>query len=265
MSQAFVDRHPNPDEIEKLRLLLSTYQDGSGMLSMNTVTLPGWRDFERSVALAFNGTAQESKFIFDVLLQHPANHTVYYGLSCKMRKELRKLNLKHRASMELSNSSGKFWQHLARYDINQANYLDRPTEVGMALIELVNSWHYESHIEGRLIDLKHSFYLVLSWDQSSGWYQLHQFPLQLPNPQSLVWSNPQAKDKPSRRIIGKDENGVVLEWYGESGGQLKYYPLVDQAIWVSEPFKLEPLPELIQNIVLDKAARYFPNLWAKIQ
>ena len=30
-------------------------------------TLPGWRDFERSVALAFGGQAQESKAIFDVL------------------------------------------------------------------------------------------------------------------------------------------------------------------------------------------------------
>jgi hypothetical protein len=49
---------------------------------------PGWRDFERSVAAAFNGRAQESKAIFDVLLPDPLRKGIYFGLSCKMRDEL---------------------------------------------------------------------------------------------------------------------------------------------------------------------------------
>jgi hypothetical protein len=71
MSLVFVDREPTPAEIEKFRLVFSTYQDGSGMdvpktvrpwmKGNNVVTLPGWRDFERTVALIFNGIALESK------------------------------------------------------------------------------------------------------------------------------------------------------------------------------------------------------------
>src|SRR5690348_17258987 len=59
---------PTPPQIEKLRLILSTYQDGTGMLISNGRNLPGWRDFERAVAIAFNGKAQESKHVFDVIV-----------------------------------------------------------------------------------------------------------------------------------------------------------------------------------------------------
>ncbi len=46
-----------------MRLILSTYQDGTGMLKnkknpMKVKTLPGWRDFERAVAIAFDGEAE---------------------------------------------------------------------------------------------------------------------------------------------------------------------------------------------------------------
>ena len=55
---AFVQRHPTAGELERLRLILSTYQDGSGMLVLKDgTTIPGWRDFERAVAIAFGGQA----------------------------------------------------------------------------------------------------------------------------------------------------------------------------------------------------------------
>ena len=69
MQYTFTGTPPTPGQIEKLRLILSTYQDGTGQLIYEPHTsLPGWRDFERSVALAFEGIAQESKAIFDVLV-----------------------------------------------------------------------------------------------------------------------------------------------------------------------------------------------------
>src|SRR5579859_6855404 len=72
MSLIFIDREPTPREFEKFRLLLSTFQDGSGMLAIRGgKTLPGWRDFERAVAAAFEGENQENKFIFDVLISDP--------------------------------------------------------------------------------------------------------------------------------------------------------------------------------------------------
>lgn len=59
-------------DLAKLRLVLSTYQDGTGMLAAsNGRTLPGWRDFERAVAGVFAGESQESKYVFDVVLSNP--------------------------------------------------------------------------------------------------------------------------------------------------------------------------------------------------
>ena len=66
-------RPPTPQEFEKFRLILSTYQDGTGMLAAASGrTLPGWRDFERAIALTFNGAASENKDIFDVRLPDPS-------------------------------------------------------------------------------------------------------------------------------------------------------------------------------------------------
>ena len=115
MPLAFVHRPPMPQEVEKLRLILSTYQDGTGMSQDKKNkgrTLPGWRDFERAVALAFGGIAPENKAVFDVLLSGPERPGVTYGLSCKMRGELDRLDRDGRVTIELSNSAKKFWAYL---------------------------------------------------------------------------------------------------------------------------------------------------------
>jgi hypothetical protein len=62
--------------------------------------------------------------------------------------------------------------------------------------------------------------------------------------------------------MGLDEsNAVIMEWYGFSGGQLKYYPQIELAKWRSERFFLEPLPESNRNVILEKAAAYYPDAW----
>ena len=257
-------RTPTPSEVEKLRLILSTYQDGTGMWAQKDgSTLPGWRDFERAVALAFGGEAQESKAIFDVLL--PTNKPrVKYGLSCKMRGELNRIGRDGRVTLELSNSAGKFWDYLRTKGIHQRNYKKYPIEVGVALIELVEQWHQEVSVEqGGNVGLTGSSYLALSWNKA-GWYQLHQFPLRFPNPQRLKWYFPASTKKgnrtTARRLNGDDSSGTLFEWYGESGGQLKYYPLAKTAIWSSERFRLEPLRN-VEHGILAKVAAYFPDLW----
>ncbi len=269
MTIAFIHREPSANEIEKLRLLLSTYQDGSGMLALkNGLTLPGWRDFERAVALAFNGEAQENKAIFDVLLTDPNQLEAKSGLSCKMRGELNRVIKKDgRVTIELSNSAGKFWDYLKTKEIHQANYKDKPSEVGGALLELVEQWYEQvSFTTGGNINLNKSFYLTLSWNRN-GLYQLHQFPINLPDPKSLKWYFPSVNRKGveglARRLKGDDEDGTLFEWYDESGGQLKYYPFGNKAVWASEVFHLEPLPNTEYGI-LAKAAAYFPQKWTEI-
>lgn len=252
-------------EVERLRLILSTYQDGTGMLQSDKgMTLPGWRDFERAVALSFNGEAQESKGIFDVLLSSEDSATIRYGLSCKMRRELNKIERTGRVSFELSNSAGQFWTYLRTKGIDQSNYRDRPVEVGIALVEVVESWHQAVSLgHGGFIDLTKSSYLVLSWN-SARYYQLHQFLLTMPDPHNLNWHFPTKKDGGiGRRIAGSDDSGIVFEWYGESGGQLKYYPLASKAVWTSMKFQLEPLGDMEYGI-LNKAAAYFPGKWAAV-
>lgn len=265
-SVPFAERHPSEGEIERLRLILSTYQDGTGMLAhAGGATLPGWRDFERSVSLAFGGVASENKDIFDVRLPDPQRQGVFFGISCKMRRELGRLDRYGRVTIELSNSAGKFWDYLNTKYIDQSNYRSHSADVGKALVELVSQWHQDSSLEeGGDVDLSKSCYLTLSWS-NAGWYQLHRFPLALPEPGSLKWAFPSYTRKgiqyAGRHLRGTDSSGVIFEWYGESGGQLKYYPLVENATWESGRFRLEPIPAGQEHGILHKARIYFLGKW----
>lgn len=264
---AFIDRPPTEKEAERIRLLLSTYQDGTGMNAIKGGgTLPGWRDFERSVAFALGGTASESKQLFDVVLdRHSGPDTPRYGLSCKMRSELNRIDRDGRVTVEVSNSLGKFWDHLHIKGITQATYRGEPREVGESIVELVHSWEAAEGLV-RNIDVTRSCYLVLSWNRS-GLYQLHQFPLRLFDPKEITWHFPEVVRGgvrgDARRLIGADASGTLIEWYGESGGQLKYYPFEKDATWRSERFRLEPLPDAIHGVI-HKAAAYYPRLWARV-
>ena len=265
----FAERPPTETEIERLRLILSTYQDGTGMLASDGgATLPGWRDFERSVSLSFNGVPSENKDIFDIRLLDPEREGIFWGISCKMRRELRRLDRDGRVTIELSNSAGKFWDHLNTLGIDQSNYRSRPADVGRALIVLVSQWHQEASLEqGGNVDLSKSRYLTLLWNKD-GWYQLHKFPIELPDPSSLKWEFPTYTRKKiqytGRHLRGTDSKGIVFEWYGESGGQLKYYPLGKDALWASNRFRLEPIPFGLDHGVLNKARTYFPIQWQRL-
>ena len=265
----FAERPPSGEEIERLRLILSTYQDGTGMLASGVATLPGWRDFERAVALAFGGVASENKDIFDVRLPDSERAGVFFGVSCKMRRELHRIDRDGRVTIELSNSAGKFWDYLNTKHIDQSNYREYPADVGKALIELVFQWHQDSSLEqGGNVDLSKSCYLILSWNRG-GWYQLHQFTITLPEPARLEWGFPTLATKEgalrvARHLRGTDSDGTIFEWYGESGGQLKYYPLAESAIWESGRFRLEPIPAGQEHGVLHKARTYFPAQWRNL-
>ncbi len=265
-----VDRPPSINEVERFRLIFSTYQDGTGMLASDGgKTIPGWRDFERSIAVALGGICSESKDVFDVRLPAPGRNEVYYGISCKMRRELSSTDRHGRVTIELSNSARKFWNHLRTKGIDQGNYKQYAPAVGRALIELVSEWHHLASVdhEGN-VDLSKSCYLTLSWNKE-GWYQLHQFPLSLPDASQLQWMFPtytkEGESSVGNHLKGSDTTGGLFEWYGESGGQLKYYPLVADAIWQSHRFKLEPLPPNLKHGVLHKVETYFPTQWLAVQ
>jgi hypothetical protein len=260
MDKNFSGKILDSQAVERIRLILSTYQDGTGMLESGEATIPGWRDFERATAIALRGIAQESKAIYDVKV--PLGDGTFFGVSCKMRKELRKVRNQGRASLEISNSSKKFWSALNKNGITVDNYKSvDPATVGKILCELIEKWHEEvSAINGGDIHLSQSFFLSLSWDQKDKKYQLHQFNTALPKPESLSWSFPTNKGQPGKRVSAALDNEVVIEWYGESGGQFKYYPKISEMLWGSAEFSLEPLPDGAYGII-NKAAAYFPSKW----
>ena len=87
MSVPYVTRPPTHHEAERLRLVLSAFRDGSGMIqTTNDGTLPGWRDFERTFAAILGGLAPESKGIFDVTVQSTSRASVDYGISVKSKQ-----------------------------------------------------------------------------------------------------------------------------------------------------------------------------------
>ena len=260
MTLPFVDRKPTKQELEKLRLILSTYQDGTGQLAAGTKTLPGWRDFERAVAITFQGTAVESKAVFDVLLPVPNQPDTFSGISCKMRGVLSDMLKKRRLTIELSNAAKDFWSAIRTYDLNQQTYKEAPHLAGEAILNLVDIWKENaSHLGNGNVDLSKSYYLVLTWDKRTERYHLSQLPLKLPEAETLYWT------VEGSRLIGiiRDDSRVLFEWYGDSGGQLKYYPLLEDCLWTSPIFGLEPLPPMAHMYegITRKAANYFPDSW----
>lgn len=255
----FVHRPPTQKEFEKFRLILSTYQDGTGMLAADgNSTLPGWRDFERSFALAINGIAAEDKGIYDVHIPDPNRKDVYFGASCKMRGTLRQARAKGIVTIEVSNAAGEFWDALKDAGLDENNYSNKPKRSGEILIELVESWHEDVGLTtGGNVDNDRSFYLTLQWEKSSGSYQLFQYAIDMPDPSKLSWS------VSGRRLSAKRNDDVLFEWYGHSGGQLKYYPTTKEAIWQTDEFKLEPIPDGFEIGIMSKAATYFPEKWKR--
>lgn len=262
MEIPIIDRPPTALEVEKLRLILSTYQDGTGMLPDKKVqgrTKPGWRDFERSIAQVFNGKALESKHVFDVLLD-AEEKGLYYGVSCKMRQTLSKVDQHGVVTIEFSNADGEFWRTLASKGINQQNISHYEKETGSTLVKLVEHWHKVIDIEnGGNIYSNRSVFFILQYNSRSWVYQLFRFPLHLNDPNLMDWT------LSGKHLLGKLNGAVLWEWYGFSGGQLKYYPNIREATWVSEKFTLEPLPTDREVGVINKVKDYFPEAWSRVQ
>ena len=263
----FAQRPPTAAEFARFRLLFSAYQDGTGMLAVKNsrMTLPGWRDFERAIALVFGGVASESKDIMDVRLPDPARPGVFYGVSCKMRRELDRVRRTGRVTIELSNAARAFWNRLGDAGITMANHRHYAPQVGNALVDLVGEWQASVGIAANgSVDLAGSCYLTLMWNRA-GEYQLYQFPINLFGRESITWYYPlvrrQGVLQPGSAVCGNDDDGRIFEWYGQSGGQLKYYPKVSDAVWQSEVFRLEPLPPDTRHGLIAKAEAYYPNLW----
>lgn len=254
MQHAFRDRPLSATEFEVLRLVLSTFRDGSGQhpKAANGQSMPDYRNFERSLASVLQGATPENKGIFDVVV---TTDTKPFGISCKMSSEQPKANKS--SFMELSNSSALFRAHLLG---QQINWVTEPMLAGPAIIDLVTSWHRAAGTDLG-IDVASSKYAILSHDNKWKYFQVLAFPL------SLKIANP--KGDVEWLVEGKALNGYIdddgrrhrlWQFYQNSGGQLKYYPLLKWADYVSPAFQLEK-PEL--GSLIKRAHTYFSDIWPK--
>lgn len=267
MSALFIDRFPESDgpEIKLLQLLLSTYQDGSGERVKGVAnTLPGFRDFERIVALMVKGTGGEDKHIFDV--SKPIEGTEhFYGYSCKSAKTLIEFQRKGICLIEVSNSNQKLWEPLENMGINNGNIKDNdPKLIGRIIISTIHQWYDEVDVRnGGSFIVDNSPLIRLLYDENTLRFQLVVFNKHIP---SLSDVEEYAWSINNKRVFAKRPDGKkVFEWYYKSGGQVKYYPLAEEAIWSSDVFYLKPTtdeydrPIQIKNVLKAKIKQYFPT------
>lgn len=251
-THAYRDRPISEHELEMLRLALSSFRDGSGQVVLKKTgeSMPGFRDYERSLAAVLGGSTTENKGIFDVEVPTADKP---FGISCKMASMPPPKALC--SFMELSNSAALFRNHLLTLQIN---WLSEPMLAGPAIIDLVSAWH--SAVSG-MIDVPNSRYSVLAHDSTWRTFQILCFSLDLKiaDPKGDIdWL---AEGKALNGYID-DEGRRHRLWqcYFNSGGQLKYFPLLRWADWVTPRFTLEQPPVASP---LEKAQRYFSVLWPR--
>jgi len=247
----FRDRPLNDLELEVLRLVLSTFRDGTGQTIKNRPgTVPNSRDYERSLAAVLRARTPENKGVYDVVVDTAAGP---FGISCKMVSEQPPAS--QCSFMELSNAAAAFRRHLLA---SQINWATEPGLAGPAIIDLVSSWHAAA-ARDLLIDASASRYSVLTHDRRWERFQLQCFPMDLRRARpvgDVAW-----------RVEGRSLNGYIQDgarehrlWqcFMNSGGQLKFYPLLSWAEWVSPAFSLETPPP---GLLLRRAREYFHEVW----
>ena len=273
MSIAFIDNEPDCRELQRIRLCLSSFCDGSGQeREQEGGTRPGWRDFERVFAETLGGYAQENKEVFDILINSHDEKETDYGISVKSKElpinNFDNLDNGKRVYMELSNSPAKFWEALHPLGISEDDFRggNHPKVIGETVLKVVEDWHASASVNHRQtklrnLNLEKSIHLVVSYSKISARrpirsYQIHSFPLTFPK--DIIWKF--SSPKCLRGYDPKHPQEAIIDWYALSGGQLKYYPKATTCLFKTTKFELMKPPVLL---VSEKASRYWPEIWVE--
>jgi hypothetical protein len=273
MSLPFITRHPSADEAAHLRLALSIFGDGSGyQREPDGSSRAGPREIERAVATVLHGSCVENKAVFDVVAPGSRRDTDV-GISVKSKelpaKFFREFGPEQRVYMELCNSPAKLWEPLHAMGITEDAFRkgQKPQVIGDSVIQTVRSWWQSAADDhknalGRKLDLDRSVFLVLScspWDRhtSRRQYIAQSYPLAFP--EGIVWRFAAGRQGAFKCLKGFDPQfpgEVLFDWYGVSGGQLKYYPRSGTSLFATSIFELLGVPPETVN---GKIARLFPE------
>jgi hypothetical protein len=250
------DRPLYDHELERMRLLLSTFRDGSGQ-RVKAGFMPDFLSFERVTAYVVGGTTNENKGVFDVDVPGGQGFKPW-GVSCKMASAQPAKN--ECWFMELSNSAKYLHDALATAQVD--DWTRAPELAGPVLVDTVGSWH--DRVRG-VYDVDASKYLLLTHDSRWRVFQIAAFDIHVltaVDPRCMEW-RVEGRLGPSALAgyIDTDRGPHRLwQWYANSGGQLKFYPPYGWEEWFSDPFGLEEPP--VHDLVR-KVDDYWPGAWPR--
>lgn len=269
MSRAFLTRDPKPSELTLLQKYMASYRDGSGNLrESDGSTRAEFRQIERCFAELLHGTTTENKAFYDFVVQsNEGGGIAVRGASIKS-KEHENLNNyatqkgAMRSYLELSNSAAKDWAMCQERGLSEQIFRDgqKPEEFGQAILDRqrierqTSQTTYLNSIPGAnksFVEADSVYISVLYSPMVNGErsYLVSSFHAVLPAAESWSFKG--------RRLVGKDGDGAVLyEWYGLSGGQLKYYPKIANRLHGTELFTLADYKPAIETLRA-KVARMF--------
>lgn len=233
----FVERDPNEDELEVFRLLMSVFAVGIGSQwdKRTGRYWPGWREFERIVALLVGGRAEENKGPYDVSI--PLNNSdKKAGISCKVKKR-DSLYKKGQVYIEISNKNTE-----ARKAILGNKGLEEvdAQKAGERLLDFIKD-EYIKEAKNMGFSPEKLAVLHMTW-----WTSRDDFYYRL-----FLWRGPMRIyhedlskinwEKSGKGLVGKVKtNGdevKIVEYY-PSGGHIKQYPFQKSADWVSKEYSL---------------------------
>ncbi|SHF53439.1 hypothetical protein [Flavisolibacter ginsengisoli] len=262
MSVPYVTCAPTEKDVKKLILLMSVFGDGSGQERDSSGTRAGWKDLERVISELLGGSTLEKKQVFDVIVDQTLTGGNKYGISLKTKclgteSKIQNLQTNGRVYMELTNSPAKLWAPLKAMGIHESDFgIKNDQEIGNSILHTVHNW-YLSYCLTFNIELKNSVHITISYGEGkkgSRLYQAHSFPLGFPD--GIIW-----KFKSNKCLRGYDPafpDEVLFDWYGLSGGQLKYYPRASTALYSSSVFRLLS-PDILT--ITEKSRVYWPQEW----
>lgn len=243
-------------EFERLRLVLSSFQDGSGWERSSFGTVAGFRQFERALAEVVKGTADENKALFDVVASRliATGKSVRIGYSCKLKRALELLDSSDLVYIEVSNAVSQFDKHLLHHGFAKGDYISNPTKAGPVILDWIKKLHL-ADAAARSLDLLNSSYFVLLYNKNATEFRLCEVPADvfLSN-KGLSWI------AGGNHIKGYFSGTKVIEYYGNAG-QLKFYVPKALCTWISPQFQLEKLPVGAKTL-FDRADEMFPSAWS---
>lgn len=259
--RAFLTRRPSSSELILLKKFLASYRDGSGNLrELDGTTRAEYRQIERCFAELLHGKTTENKRFYDFVVQSNEDGGIAVrGASIKTKEHPKLLDYpRHgqtmRSYLELSNSAAKDWELCTERGLTEDMFRNHVSadSFGQAVLDrqrmerVTSEEAYLSSIPGpsKFFVEQECVYISMLYSpmiNGERTYQVSSFHAVLPPPERWCFKG--------RRLVGIDDTGDSLyEWYGLSGGQLKYFPRIADRLHGTDLFTLADYRPAVESL-----------------